>query len=54
MNADLKDFMGSYLRVVLMTLMPMALTAFLSIPYSLGGHPGEPVASATDSGQHMT
>ena len=54
MNADLKNFMATYVRVVLMTLMPMALTAFLSIPYSLGGHPGDTLETRTLSSQHMT
>ena len=54
MNADLKNFMATYVRVVLMTLMPMALTAFLSIPYSLGGHPGDATETGTLSSQHMT
>jgi hypothetical protein len=54
MNADLKNFMAAYLRIVLMTLMPIALVAFLSIPYSLGGHPGEPTAAANGSDLHMT
>ena len=54
MNTDLKDFMVSYLRVVLGTLMPIALVAFLSIPYSLGGHPGEPLSDASNSEIHMT
>ncbi len=54
MNTDLKSFMVSYLRVVLGTLMPIALIAFLSITYSLGGHPGEPISTATYSAMHMT
>ena len=36
MNTDLKNFVVAYLRVVVMALVPMVLTAFLSIPYSLG------------------
>jgi hypothetical protein len=54
MNTDLKSFIASYLRIVLIALVPIALTAFLSIPYSLGGHPGDPVVTATFSSQHMT
>jgi hypothetical protein len=41
MNADLKEFVVSYIRVVVMSMMPLAITAFLTIPYILGGHPGE-------------
>jgi hypothetical protein len=54
MNANLKDFIKSYMGVVLMTLLPIALTAFLSIPYSLGGHPGDVRSTSTDVDQHMT
>jgi hypothetical protein len=54
MNVDLKNFVSAYLRVVVVALVPLALTAFLTIPYSLGGHPGEPVAREHTSAQHMT
>lgn len=54
MNADLKNFVASYLRIVLVTLMPVAMVAFLSIPYSLGGHPGEPTAAVNYSDPHRT
>ena len=54
MNADLKNFVSAYLRVVVMALVPLALTAFLTIPYSLGGHPGEPIARADAAAHHMT
>ena len=54
MNTDLKNFVVAYLRVVVMALVPMVLTAFLSIPYSLGGNPGDPYARAQSSDQHMT
>ena len=54
MNADLRNFVVAYLRVVVMALAPMALTAFLSIPYNLGGFPGDPVARVQTVDQHMT
>jgi hypothetical protein len=54
MNANLKYFVKLYVGVVLMTLMPVALTAFLSIPYSLGGHPGELRSTSSYVDQHMT
>ena len=41
MHQDLKNFVKLFLRVVLMALLPIVLTAFLWIPYSLGGHPGD-------------
>ncbi|WP_342618570.1 hypothetical protein [Rhodoferax sp. GW822-FHT02A01] len=54
MNTDLKNFVVAYLRVVVMALVPMVLTAFLSIPYSLGGNPGDIYAREQTSDQHMT
>lgn len=45
MNSHLKQFVTQYLTVVFATLMSVSFFAFLAIPYSLGGHPGdEPVA----------
>ncbi len=35
------DFAAQFLRVVLATLVPVILVAFTSIPFNLGGHPGE-------------
>jgi len=54
MNADLKRFVVSYLRVVAMALMPLAITAFLSMPYILGGHPGEPLPRMDRTDTHMS
>ncbi len=41
MNTDLKAFVFQWLRIALMTLMPVAFTAFATMPYTMGGHPGE-------------
>lgn len=41
MNSDLRQFATKYLSVVFATLMSVSFFAFLSIPYSLGAHPGE-------------
>ena len=47
MNPHLKSFAQSVLCAVLPTLFVVALTAFVSIPYSLGHHPGDtPLAAA--------
>lgn len=35
------DFPAQFLRVVLAALVPVILVAFTSIPFNLGGHPGE-------------
>lgn len=41
MNSDLRQFATQYLSVVVATLMAVSLVAFLAIPYSLRGHPGD-------------
>lgn len=41
MNSYLLRFIKHYLTVVFSTLMLISFFAFLIIPYSLGGHPGE-------------
>jgi hypothetical protein len=46
-NSDLSQFVTKYLLVVAATLMSVSFIAFLSIPYSLGGHPGEEQALQT-------
>ena len=54
MHQDLKNFVVLYLRVVVLTLVPLVLTAFMSIPYSLGGHPGEITPRSSIANLHMT
>jgi hypothetical protein len=49
MNASLRMFIYQYAGVVLAALVPVIFTAFLSIPYSLGGHPGDARTSAASS-----
>jgi hypothetical protein len=52
MHQDLRNFVNLYLRVVVMSLIPIAFTAFLCIPYSLGGHPGEPISRSAMTDLH--
>ena len=54
MNSSLRFFIHELLSVVLAALVPVVLVAFLSIPYSLGGHPGEDRTGTAPSSQHMT
>jgi hypothetical protein len=54
MHQDLKAFGVLYLRVVVMALIPIAITSFLSIPYSLGGHPGDSIPRSSVADLHMT
>lgn len=54
MHADLHHFLVRLAAVVGITLAPVIVTAFLSVPLSLGRVPGE--APAIDSAplRHMT
>lgn len=54
MNFFLRLFIRQWLGVVLAALATVVLVAFLSIPYSLGGHPGEERTLAASGTQHMT
>ena len=53
MNTDLKTFVEQMLRAILMTLVPVVATAFLTMPINIGGHPGEMPAQTTGQ-RHMT
>lgn len=54
MNADLQDFLARLAGTVAMTLVPVVLIAFLSMPVSLGHHPGEPLFYTGAPAAHMT
>ena len=47
-------FVRQYLGVVLAALVPVVVTAFLSIPVNLGGHPGEVRSAQAAAAVHMT
>ncbi|MEY2689863.1 MAG: hypothetical protein RL375_4062 [Pseudomonadota bacterium] len=47
-------FLRQFTGIVLLTLVPVILTAFLSIPFNLGRHPGETPPQVTDMSRHMT
>ena len=54
MKHQLRGFALQYFGVVAASLLPVVFTAFVSIPFNLGGHPGE-MRSAQDAAQaHMT
>ena len=53
MNADLKTFFFSMLRVVLPALLLVAVVAFTTIPFVLGNHPGD-VVPTTSEPRHFT
>lgn len=54
MQADLREFLSRFIGTVAMTLVPVVLVAFLSVPTSLGGHPGEPALERGAPVTHMT
>jgi hypothetical protein len=54
MNSALHQFLSQYLYVVIATLVPVVLVAFLTIPLSLGGHPGEARVHLDQTVQHWT
>lgn len=54
MHPALHLFVRQYLRIVFAALVPVVMTAFLSIPLSLGGHPGEFRIAATLTDQHIS
>lgn len=54
MNPDLTCFAIQWLRVALMALAPVLFAAFVSLPMTLGAHPGETMARTVPSSGHMT
>ncbi len=54
MHPALRLFTHQFTGVVIATLVPVLLTAFMSIPLSLGGHPGELRMVSQLSPSHMT
>ncbi|MEY8688822.1 MAG: hypothetical protein AB9M53_02930 [Leptothrix sp. (in: b-proteobacteria)] len=54
MHPELDNFLTRLTGVVLMTLVPVIFTAFVSMPLSLNRHPGEPAVSDGMPLQHMT
>jgi len=54
MHSPLRLFIGQYVRVLCAALVPVVVTAFLSIPLSLGSHPGDPYHVDAMGYSHMT
>lgn len=55
MPVELHRFLSRLIGTVVLTLVPVIFTAFVSMPMALSRHPGEPVA--VEPGQparHMT
>lgn len=54
MPTSLRLFVSHYLCVVIAALAPVVLVTFLSVPFNLGGHPGDVRSAGALAGQHMT
>ena len=54
MDSSLHVFIRQLAGAVAAALVPVVLVAFWSIPYSLGGHPGEARSVNATTPRHMT
>lgn len=54
MDNDLRHFLAQLLGVVAMALLPVVFVAFITMPLSLGRHPGEPAPQGAAVSRHMT
>lgn len=54
MNADLKNFVHPLVRVIVAALFAVLTVAFLTMPYTLGTHPGDPQTGQSVAPRHMT
>ena len=54
MDSSLRFFIEQYVGVVVVSLLPVLLIAFMTIPVSLGGHTGDLAVNHVSFSQHMT
>ena len=54
MHPVLNHFIRQFLVIVAATLMSVFFVAFLSIPFSLGAHPGDPRPDSSVTDAHMS
>lgn len=54
MHQEARKFAAQWLRVALITLVPVVLTAFVTIPWNLGHFPGEQDMRIASGERHMT
>ncbi len=54
MHTELRNFAGEVLRAVAIALVPVVVTAFVSMPMNLGAHPGEAPALQASPPRHLT
>lgn len=53
MQTELHRFLSRFVATVVLAVVPVIFTAFVSVPMSLGRHPGE-FAQADVPPRHMT
>lgn len=54
MHPTLREFLKRYVGVVVLTLVPVVLTTFMTIPMNLGAYPGEDRTAQTAAEYHLT
>lgn len=54
MDSSLRFFIEQYVGVVVVSLLPVLLIAFMTIPVSLSAHSGDVAANHVSISQHMT
>ncbi|WP_428420017.1 hypothetical protein [Methylibium sp.] len=54
MHTELRRFLSKLLGAIAITLVPVVVTAFISMPLNLNRHPGEPVSPGLEAPRHMT
>ncbi len=54
MQQDLKNFVVQWLRVALMAVLPVVLTAFVTIPWNVPNGPEAQASRAASADRHMT
>jgi len=54
LHPEMYYFLCRFRAVVCATLLPVVLTAFFSIPFDLGGYPGNPRSVKAISNLHLT
>jgi hypothetical protein len=54
MDKNLRNFVVQFVGVVLATLIPVIIIAFLSMPWQLNRHPGESAVSTEQAITHLT
>ncbi|WIT13211.1 hypothetical protein PFX98_06265 [Paucibacter sediminis] len=54
MQTDLSQFLRQLAGVITMSLVPVVLVAFISLPLNMGRHPGDAEPHRSTVGAHMS